>query len=109
MRANDTRRMFPRFQADNLDRNLQVAQRLKDLARTVGCTPGQLSLAWVLAQWEGVLPIPGTKKRRYLDENAAAVDIRLSPEQLAAIERELPEDLVQGERYPDSMLGTLNV
>ncbi len=107
--ANDTRRLFPRFQADNLDRNLQFAQRLTALARTVGCAPAQLSLAWVLAQWEGVLPIPGTKKRRYLDENAAAVDVRLSPEQLAAIERELPEDLVQGERYPDSLLGTLNV
>ena len=105
----DTRRIFPRFQGDNLDRNLVVAQRLKALARTVGCTPAQLSLAWVLAQWEGVLPIPGTKKRRYLDDNAGSVEVRLSPDQLAAIESEVPEDLVQGERYPDGMLGTLNV
>lgn len=105
----DTRRIFPRFQGGNLDLNLVVAQRLAALARTIGCTPAQLSLAWVLAQWEGVLPIPGTKKRRYLEDNAGAVDVRLSPEQLAAIEREVPEELVRGERYPDGMLGTLNV
>jgi aryl-alcohol dehydrogenase-like predicted oxidoreductase len=105
----DTRRIFPRFQGENLDRNLVVAQRLKVLARTVGCTPAQLSLAWVLAQWEGVLPIPGTKKRRYLEDNAGSVDVRLSPDQLSAIEHEVPEDLVKGERYPEGMLGTLNV
>ena len=105
----DTRRIFPRFQGENLDRNLEVAQRLKALARSVGCSPAQLSLAWVLAQWEGVLPIPGTKKRRYLEDNAGAVAIRLSAEQLAAIEREVPEELVQGARYPDGMQGTLNV
>ncbi|MEO8223642.1 MAG: aldo/keto reductase [Gammaproteobacteria bacterium] len=107
--SGDTRRVFPRFQGENLDRNLAVAQRLRALARTVGCTLAQLSLAWVLAQWEGVLPIPGTKKRRYLDDNALAVDVRLSPDQLAAIERAVPEELVMGERYPDGMRGTLNV
>ncbi len=105
----DTRRLFPRFQDENLARNRVVAERLQVLARTVGCTPAQLSLAWVLAQWEGILPIPGTKKRRYLEDNAGAVDVRLSPKQLAAIEREVPEDLVAGERYPDGMLGTLNI
>jgi aryl-alcohol dehydrogenase-like predicted oxidoreductase len=105
----DTRRMFPRFHGENLDRNLVIAQRLAAVARNVGCTPAQLSLAWVLAQWEGVVPIPGTKKRRYLEDNAGAVDIRLSPEQLAAVEQAVPEDSVQGSRYPDSMLGTLNV
>ena len=107
--ANDRRKDHPRFHAGNFERNRDLVAGIEAMAKQKGCTPGQLSLAWVLAQWEGVLPIPGTKKRRYLDENAAAVDIRLSPEQLAAIERELPEDLVQGERYPDSMLGTLNV
>ena len=107
--VGDTRRIFPRFQGENLDRNLVVAQRLRALAKTVGCTPAQLSLAWVLAQWDGILPIPGTKKRRYLDDNAGAMDVRLSPAQLAAVEDAVREDLVQGERYPDSMLATLNV
>lgn len=106
---NDTRRMFPRFQGENLARNLVVAGRLQALAQTVGCSPAQLSLAWVLAQWEGIVPIPGTKKRRYLEDNAGAVGVRLSPDQLAAIEDAVPEDSVQGERYPDSMLGSVNV
>ena len=105
----DTRRIFPRFKDGNLEQNLAVAQRLKALARTIGCTSAQLSLAWVLAQWEGVLPIPGTKKRRYLEENAGAADLRLSPEQLAAVEQAVPEDRVAGERYPAGMLGTLNL
>jgi aryl-alcohol dehydrogenase-like predicted oxidoreductase len=106
---HDTRRMFPRFQGENLGRNQAVAQRLKALATTVGCTAAQLSLAWVLAQWEGVLPIPGTKKRRYLEENAGAADVRLSPEQLAAVEAAVPEELVAGERYREDMLATLNI
>jgi aryl-alcohol dehydrogenase-like predicted oxidoreductase len=105
----DTRRMFPRFQADNLRHNLAAADRLRKLAHDIGCTPAQLSLAWVLAQWQGVLPIPGTKKRRYLDENAAAADLQLSAAQLAAVAAAIPDDLVHGERYPDGMLGTLNV
>ena len=105
----DTRRSFPRFRSDNLEQNLVVVRRLESVARSVGCTPAQLSLAWVLAQWDGILPIPGTKRQRYLEENAGAVSIRLSPEQLVAIEQAVPEDSVQGERYPDSMLGSLNV
>ncbi|MEO7387421.1 MAG: aldo/keto reductase [Gammaproteobacteria bacterium] len=105
----DTRRIFPRFQGENLDRNLAIAERLAALARTIGCTPAQLSLAWVLAQWEGVLTIPGTKKRRYLEDNAGAADVELSPDQLAAVEQAVPEELVVGERYPEGMLGTLNV
>ncbi|MEO8223389.1 MAG: aldo/keto reductase [Gammaproteobacteria bacterium] len=105
----DTRHLFPRFQGENLASNLVVAERLQALARAAGCTPAQLSLAWVLAQWEGILPIPGTKKRRYLEDNAGAVDVQLSPRQLAAIEEAVPEQSVAGERYPDGMLGTLNV
>jgi aryl-alcohol dehydrogenase-like predicted oxidoreductase len=107
--AGDTRRMFPRFQPENLRHNLAAAENLRELARCIGCTPAQLSLAWVLGQWQGVLPIPGTKKRRYLEENAAAAGLQLSPDQLAAIEAAIPEGLVQGERYPDGMLATLNV
>ena len=63
----------------------------------------------MLGQWQGVLPIPGTKKRRYLEENAVAADLQLSAEQLAAVARAIPEDLVQGERYPETMLGPLNI
>lgn len=105
----DTRRMFPRFQAENLRHNLAAVDRLRELARGIGCTPAQLSLAWVLGQWQGVLPIPGTKKRRYLEENAAAAELQLTADQLAAVERAIPEALLHGERYPDSMLATLNV
>jgi aryl-alcohol dehydrogenase-like predicted oxidoreductase len=105
----DTRRLFPRFRGANLDQNLVVVRRLQSLARSIGCTPAQLSLAWVLAQWDGIIPIPGTKRRRYLEDNAGALKIQLSPEQLAAIEKAVPEESVQGERYPDSMLGALNV
>ncbi len=105
----DTRHMFPRFQADNFQHNLVAVERLRELARGIGCTPAQLSLAWVLGQWQGVLPIPGTKKRRYLEENAVAADLQLSAEQLAAVARAIPEDLVQGERYPETMLGPLNI
>ncbi len=107
--AGDTRRLFPRFQADNLRHNLAAAERLRELARGIGCTPAQLSLAWVLAQWRGVLPIPGTKKRRYLEENAVAAELQLSAGQLAAVADAIPDDLVHGERYPDGMQGTLNV
>lgn len=105
----DTRRLFPRFQGENLNRNLKVAGRLQSLATSIGCTPAQLSLAWVLAQWDGVLPIPGTKKRRYLKDNAGAVPLRLTAEQLVAVEAAVPEDAVQGARYPDSMQAALNV
>jgi aryl-alcohol dehydrogenase-like predicted oxidoreductase len=105
----DTRRLFPRFRGENLAQNLVAVGRLQSLARSIGCTPAQLSLAWVLAQWDGIIPIPGTKKRRYLEDNAGAVDVQLSPAQLAAIEQAVPEESVQGERYPDSMRGSLNV
>ncbi|MEZ5565532.1 MAG: aldo/keto reductase [Gammaproteobacteria bacterium] len=105
----DTRRMFPRFQAGNFVRNAAMIGRLRAVAEEAGCTPAQLSLAWVLAQWEGVLPIPGTKKRRYLDENVGAVAVQLSPAQIAAIEAAVPENEIFGERYPDTMMSTLNI
>ena len=94
----DTRRLFPRFSEENLRANLTVAERVRELAEARDCTPAQLALAWVLAQWDGVLPIPGTKKRRYLEDNAGAAAIRLSMAELDDIERQLPEQLVQGER-----------
>lgn len=104
----DTRRLFPRFEPGRMDANLELARRLQMLSARFGCTPAQLALAWVLAQGECVLAIPGTKKRRYLDENAAAADLVLDAGQLALMADVLVEDLVHGERYPHSMLGALN-
>jgi len=105
---NDTRRIFPRFAEENFRDNVAAAEEVRNLAELMQLTPAQLALAWTLAQWEGVLPIPGTKKREYLDENAVAGDIELSAEVLAKIDRQLPESLVHGERYPEMMNGTLN-
>jgi aryl-alcohol dehydrogenase-like predicted oxidoreductase len=105
----DTRNIFPRFQKDNLDANLAAAEQLTEISESMGCTAAQLALAWVLAKWDGVLPIPGTKKRKYLEENAAAADIELTAADMAEIARRLPEDLVHGERYPEMMMGTVNL
>jgi aryl-alcohol dehydrogenase-like predicted oxidoreductase len=105
----DTRNIFPRFQKDNLDANLAAAEQLTEISESMGCTVAQLALAWVLAKWDGVLPIPGTKKRKYLEENAAAADIELTAADMAEIARRLPEDLVHGERYPEMMMGTVNL
>jgi aryl-alcohol dehydrogenase-like predicted oxidoreductase len=106
---DDTRNIFPRFQQDNLAANIAAAEQLTEIAKSMNCTAAQLALAWVLAKWDGVLPIPGTKKRKYLEENAAAVDIELTDADLDEIARRLPEDLVQGERYPEIMMGTVNL
>jgi aryl-alcohol dehydrogenase-like predicted oxidoreductase len=92
---------FPRFSGDALDANLALVQRITDLASRKGCTPGQLALAWVLAQGDDVAPIPGTKRVRYLEENAGAAEVELSGDDLAALERAVPRDAVAGERYGD--------
>jgi aryl-alcohol dehydrogenase-like predicted oxidoreductase len=106
--ATDTRRMFPRFSAEHFAANIELAQRIRRLAVRYGCTPAQLALAWVLAQGDQVLPIPGTKKRRYLEDNAGAAQLVLTATQQEEISRELPESLVHGDRYPASMMGALN-
>ena len=105
---SDTRRLFPRFATANFAANAALARRVGALAQRLGCTAGQLALAWVLGQDDRVLPIPGTKKRRYLEENAAAADLVLTPAQLAEICCAVPEELVQGERYPESMMAALD-
>jgi aryl-alcohol dehydrogenase-like predicted oxidoreductase len=107
--AGDTRKVFPRFNGDNLPRNLAVLEALRQQARRHGTSLPRLALAWTLAQDPCVLPIPGTKKRRYLDDNAGAMELDLSAADLAALEAAVPEDAVQGERYPATMMGTLNV
>jgi aryl-alcohol dehydrogenase-like predicted oxidoreductase len=104
----DTRRMFPRFSGEHLAANAGIAWRVQQLAQRYGCSPAQLVLAWVLAQGDRVLTIPGTKKRRYLDDNAGAAHIVLTAAQLEEISREIPADLVRGERYPASMMGALD-
>ncbi len=105
---DDYRRSSPRFQGENFAKNLQLALRIKDFAADVGCTPGQLALAWVLAQGEDVIPIPGTKRRKYLEENVGALGVTLTGEQLRELSSVFPPDVAAGDRYPSSMMGALN-
>lgn len=105
---DDFRRFSPRFQGENFDRNLALVDRIKALAGEKGCTPSQLALAWLLAQGEDIVPIPGTKRRRYLEENAAAIDVRLSAEDLTRIAELAPVGVAAGDRYPEAAMGALN-
>jgi aryl-alcohol dehydrogenase-like predicted oxidoreductase len=99
--ADDFRRSNPRFQGENFARNIDLVDRVEEIAREKGVTPGQLALAWVMAQGDDVVPIPGTKRVRYLEENVAAVDVALTAEDLARLEEAFPKGAVAGERYPD--------
>ena len=104
---NDFRRHGPRFTGDNLDSNLVLAAKVKEIAAEKGVTPAQLAIAWVLAQGEDLVPIPGTKRRTYLEQNAAAVEVELSEEDLARIDAELPD--VAGERYDEYGMASVNL
>ena len=99
--ADDARRQQPRFRGDNLARNLDLVRRVRELADERGCSAAQLALAWVHARGDDVVPIPGTKRRRYLEENVAAAGIRLTADELARIEQAAPRDAVAGDRYAD--------
>jgi aryl-alcohol dehydrogenase-like predicted oxidoreductase len=101
---NDYRRTTPRFSDENLARNLPLVEAVRAVADEIGCTPAQAALAWLLAQGEDVLPIPGTKRVRYLEENAAAASLALTGEQLARLSAAAPADAVAGERYPEHAL-----
>jgi aryl-alcohol dehydrogenase-like predicted oxidoreductase len=101
---DDYRRNTPRFQGENFARNLQLVERVETIAKEKGMTPGQLALAWLLAKGEDILPIPGTKKRARLEENAAAVLIRLSPDELRRIDEAAPLGAASGERYHESAM-----
>ncbi|MGW0996851.1 aldo/keto reductase [Streptomyces sp. NPDC002523] len=103
---NDYRRSSPRFADVNIDANLRLAAKVKEIAAEKGVTPAQLAIAWVLAQGENLVPIPGTKRRTYLEQNTAAVDIELTKEDLARIDAELPE--VSGERYDEAGMRAVN-
>jgi len=97
----DFRRNNPRFQGANFDKNLELVERVREIASERDVTPGQLALAWLLHQSEDIVPIPGTKRREYLEENAAADDIELSEDELARIDEAAPAGFAAGERYPD--------
>jgi aryl-alcohol dehydrogenase-like predicted oxidoreductase len=105
---DDYRRHSPRFQGENLAKNLELVKRVEAIAREKGCTPGQLALAWVLAQGDDVVPIPGTKRRSYLEENAAAGAIALSAADRARIDEVAPRGVAAGERYPAAMMASVN-
>jgi aryl-alcohol dehydrogenase-like predicted oxidoreductase len=106
--ADDYRRSSPRFQGENFARNLALVAKVKAFAAELGCTAGQLALAWVLAQGDDIVPIPGTKRRTYLEENVAALQIHLSPALLAALDAEFPLNAAAGDRYPANMMAALN-
>jgi aryl-alcohol dehydrogenase-like predicted oxidoreductase len=105
---DDFRRDSPRFQGENFARNLAVVERIKQLAAQKGVTAGQLAIAWVLAQGDDIVPIPGTKRRTYLEENLGALEVELTPDELAGIEEISPRGVASGERYTASMMATIN-
>jgi aryl-alcohol dehydrogenase-like predicted oxidoreductase len=104
--ADDWRRNHPRFQGENFGRNLELADRIRALAEAKGCTPAQLALAWLLSRGEDVVPIPGTRTTARLEENAAAVEITLSPEEIAELTDALPT--AAGDRYPEPAMRAVN-
>jgi aryl-alcohol dehydrogenase-like predicted oxidoreductase len=106
--ADDYRRTAPRFQGENFQRNLKLVQRVTEIARDKGCTPGQLALAWVLAQGQDIVPIPGTKRRKYLEENVGALEVMLTADDLERIEEAVPKNVAAGSRYPEAMMKLLN-
>jgi aryl-alcohol dehydrogenase-like predicted oxidoreductase len=105
---DDYRRHSPRFQGDNFRKNLDLVARVEEMARAKGCTPAQLALAWLLAQGDDIVPIPGTKRRTYLDENVGAVGVELTPDDLARIDEVAPKGAAAGARYPDAMMTLVN-
>jgi aryl-alcohol dehydrogenase-like predicted oxidoreductase len=106
---DDFRRGHPRFTGENFDRNLELVERVRELAAAKGVTPSQLAIAWVLAQGDDVVPIPGTKRRQYLEENAGALEVELTPEDLATIEEVTPRGSVAGPRYGPEHMARVNV
>jgi len=107
--ADDYRRNSPRFQGENFARNLQLVDQVQKMAKAKGCTPAQLALAWVLAQGEDIVAIPGTKQRQRLDENLGALDVQLDANELKAIDAIFPLDAAVGSRYVESMMHMVNV
>jgi aryl-alcohol dehydrogenase-like predicted oxidoreductase len=107
--SDDFRRFAPRFQGENFAKNLAVVEKVGELARVKGVTPAQLALSWVLAQGDDIVPIPGTKRRSLLEENVAALEITLTADDLAAIEKVAPRGVAAGDRYPPDQMDRVNV
>jgi aryl-alcohol dehydrogenase-like predicted oxidoreductase len=105
--ADDYRRTAPRFQGENFQRNLDLVSQVSEIAEEKHCTPAQLALAWVLAQGEDIVPIPGTKRRKYLRENVDALDVMLNADDLERIDEVAPKDVAAGSRYPEAMMRLL--
>jgi aryl-alcohol dehydrogenase-like predicted oxidoreductase len=106
--AEDYRRASPRFQGENFERNLELVRRIEEMAAEKHCTPAQLALAWVLAQGEDIVPIPGTKRRKYLEENIGALDLKLTDEDLARIDETAPKGAAAGPRYHAAAMASVN-
>ncbi|HEX8456578.1 MAG TPA: aldo/keto reductase [Pyrinomonadaceae bacterium] len=107
--ADDYRRNAPRFQGENFQKNLELVKRIEEMAAEKGCSPAQLALAWVLAQGEEIVPIPGTKRRKYLEENVGALAVRITPEELARIDEIAPKGVAAGTRYPAAGMAAVNL
>jgi aryl-alcohol dehydrogenase-like predicted oxidoreductase len=105
---DDYRRNSPRFQGENFQRNLELVRQVEEVARRKRCTPSQLALAWVLAQGDDIVPIPGTKQRKYLEENTRAIEVELSAADLAEIDEVAPKGVAVGERYNEGSMRTID-
>src|ERR1700730_2523546 len=106
--ADDYRRVSPRFQGENFEKNLDLVHRVEEIAKEKGSKPSQLALAWVLAQGEDIVPIPGTKRRKYLEENVAALEVQLSSDDLRRLAEVFPQGAAAGLRYPENMMKAVN-
>jgi len=107
LEPDDYRRHSPRFQGENFQKNLDLVERIGEIARSKRCTPAQLALAWVLAQGDDLVPIPGTKRRKYLEENVGALDVTLTAEDLRRIDEVAPKGAAAGLRYPEAMMASV--
>jgi aryl-alcohol dehydrogenase-like predicted oxidoreductase len=105
---DDWRRTSPRFQGENFQKNLDLVKRIKEMAAEKGCTAAQLALAWVLAQGEDIVPIPGTKRRRYIQENVGALDVEITPEDLERLDEIAPQGVAAGARYAEVGMAAVN-
>ena len=99
---DDVRKFFPRFLDNNIEHNYKIVEQLQEIAKEKNCTTAQLALAWLLAKGDNIIPIPGTKRRKYLEENATSVNIKLSSSELQKLDKAVPQSLVKGNRYPES-------
>ena len=108
LEADDYRRFSPRFQGENFQKNLDLVKEVQEIAREKKCEPSQLALAWVLAQGDDIVPIPGTKRRKYIEENSASVDVKLTPDDLRRLDRIFPSGAAAGLRYSEQMMTLIN-